>query len=152
MNWLPLPADFRGSLRTVQALQAPGERLEKLASLAQHRLGYVETIQVDRVLGTSVASLPQGYTPVRLALLSTSTVDHLVPGIRVAGLRRRLLIETYNGQYGQYRQEILDPSSPLHRFAPQVVLFSLTARDAVGDVSLAATAAEADAAITRYLQ
>jgi FkbH-like protein len=151
MNWLPLPADFRGCLRTLQTLQEPGERLQRLANLAQHRLGYVETIQVDRVLSPMVALQPAGFTPVRLALLASSTVDHLVAGIRVAGLRRGLLIETYNGQYGQYRQEILDPASPLHRFAPQVVLLSLTARDAVGAVALGATAADADATIARFL-
>jgi FkbH-like protein len=151
MHWLPLPTDFRGSLRALRALPEPGERLQQLATLVQHRLGYVETIQVDGVLSALAAERPAGLTPVRLALLASSTVDHLLPGIRVAGLRHRLLIEAYNGQYGQYRQEILDGASALHRFAPQVVLLSLTARDALGDVALAATAAEADAAIAHYL-
>ena len=43
------------------------------------------------------------------------------------------------------------PASALHRFQPQAVLFSLTAREAISGVALAATAAEADGAIGRFV-
>ena len=151
MNWLPPLADFRSSFKSAQAIQDGGERLERLAALSQHRLGYLETIQLDRALSSDLSSPAAGFTPLRLALLSSSTVDHLLCGIRVAAVRRRLALQTYHGQYGQYRQEIFDPSSALHRFAPQAALLSLSARDAIGDVPLRASAAEAEAAIARYL-
>ena len=54
-----------------------------------------------------------------------------MPAIRVAGLRRRLLIDAFCGTYGQYRQDLLDPASALRKFAPQTVLFLLTAREAL---------------------
>ena len=73
------------------------------------------------------------------------------PAIRVAGLRRRLLIDVHSGAYGQYRQELLDPTSALHRFAPQSVLFSLSARDAIAGVPVTATAAEVDEMIARFV-
>ena len=92
-----------------------------------------------------------GFASVRLAVLASSTVDHLPPAIRVAGLRRKLLIEVHSGTYGQYRQDLLDPASALHRFKPQTVLFSLSAREAIAGVSLAATAAEVDNAIGRFI-
>lgn len=149
MDWLPAPHDFRGCLRL--ALQASADRREKLAALAQHRLSFVEMIQLDRALGPGCAESPDGFSSVRLAVLASATVDHLVPAIRVSGLRRRLMIDVYVGPYGQYRQQLLDADSPLHRLRPQFILLSLTAREVIAAVPLAATAEEADAAICRSI-
>jgi FkbH-like protein len=152
MTWLPIPSDFRGDLRAALETPEPAHRLEKLAALAQHRLGFLETIQLDRALGHIPAESATGFVRVRLALLGSSTVDHLAPAIRIAGLRRRLLIDVHVGSYGQYRQEFTDSASPLYRFAPQIVLFSLTAREAVAGVPVTATVAEADAIIARTVE
>jgi len=147
MDWLPVPQDFRGSLRL--ALEPSPDRMEMLAALAQHRLSFLETIQLDRALGSARAESPQGFSSVRLAILASATVDHLVPAIRVSGLRRRLLVDIHVGPYGQYRQQLLDAESQLYRVQPQIILLSLTAREAIAAVPLTAMAAEADAAITR---
>jgi len=149
MDWLPAPQDFRTCLQT--ALEPSMDRVEKLATLAQHRLDFLETIQLDRALSGASSELPKGFSSVRLAVLASATVDHLVPAIRVSGLRRRLLIDVHVGPYGQYRQQLLDAESPLHRLRPQIVLLSLTAREAIVGVPLMATAAEADAAIGRSI-
>jgi FkbH-like protein len=149
LDWLPAPHDFRGYLRL--ALEPSADRFEKLAALAQHRLGFLETIQLDRALGAVPAESPHGFSPVRLAILASATVDHLVPAIRVSGLRRRLLIDAHIGPFGQYRQQLLDAESPLHRLCPQFVLLSLTAREAIVGVPLKATVAEADSAIGRSI-
>ena len=147
MNWLPPHSDFRSALREIRGLTDPGERVTRLATLARHRLDLAETLQLDKALTATAAATAPGLAPLRLALLSTSTVDHLAIGIRVAGLRQGLRIETQIGQFGQYRQEIFDPSSPLYAFAPQALLLSLTAHDLIRAVPLTATAAEAEAAI-----
>src|SRR5271156_21673 len=147
MRWLPVPRDFRGDLRAALHGAKPTECLESLASLAACRLGFLETVQLDRALGRLGLKEAPGFLPIRLAILASSTVDHLSPAIRVSGLRRKLLIDVHSGGYGQYRQELLDPTSALHHFAPQAVLFSLTVRDAIAGVPLTATAAEADEAI-----
>lgn len=149
VNWLPVPQDFRGCFRL--ALEPSADRLEKLAALAQHQLSFLETIQLDRALGPACVESSSGFSSVRVAILASATVDHLVPAIRVSGLRRRLLIDAYVGPYGQYRQQLLDAASPLYRLAPQVILLSLTAREAIAAVPLTATAAEADAAIGRSI-
>ena len=145
MHWLPVHPNFRISLRA--ALESSEDRIEKLAALSEHRLSFLETIQLDRALGSSYGESADGFALVRLAVLGSATVDHLVPAIRVSGLRRRLLIDVQVGPYGQYRQQLLDAESPLHRFRPDVVLLSLTARETIAGVPLTATAAEADAAI-----
>jgi FkbH-like protein len=151
MTWLPVADDFRGELRAALESARPVDVLEKLASLAQHRIGFLETLQLDRALCQGTLEPVPGFTMVRLAVLASSTVDHLLPAIRVAGLRRRLLIDVRTGAYGQYRQELLSSNSFLRQFAPQMILLSLTARDAASGVQLTATDAEADAAIARSI-
>jgi len=148
MSWLPVAPDFRAELRT--ALESP-DCLERLASLAQYRLDHLETLQLDRAMSRLTLKPGPGFTIVRLAILASSTVDHLSPAIRVAGLRRRLMIEVHIGPYGQYRQDLLDPASILHQFAPQFVLFSITARNTLAGVPLAATTAEVDETIARSI-
>ena len=151
MNWLPIPRDFREDLRAALAQAKPTDGLEGLAALAAHRLSFLETIQLDRALARLDLKEASGFQPIRLAILASSTVDHLAPAIRIAGLRRRLLIDVHSGAYGQYRQDLLDPDSALHRFAPQTVLFSLTAREAIAGVALTASAVEVDGAIARFI-
>jgi FkbH-like protein len=151
MNWLPVARDFREDLRAALAQAKPTDALEGLASLAACRLGFLETVQLDRALARLGLKEAPGFQPVRLAILASSTVDHLPPAIRVAGLRRRLLIDVHSGDYGQYRQDLLDSGSALHRFAPQAVLFSLSAREAMAGVALTASAAEVEGAIGRFI-
>jgi FkbH-like protein len=148
MSWLPCPDDFRRELKSAVAIEQSSERLERLTALAQQRLGFVETIQVDKALGEIVKGAVSGFTRIRLAILASATVDHLLPAIRVAGLRRRLLIDVYAGPFGQYRQQLLDPASELYRFNPDLILLSLSWRDFGGAVPLTATADEVQRTVT----
>lgn len=151
MGWLPIASDFRGDLRAALDAERPTDCLEYLASLASFRLEFLETVQLDRALGRLGLKEAPGFLPVRLAVLASSTIDHLLPAIRIAGLRRRLLIDIHSGAYGQYRQDVLDPTSSLHQFAPQATLFSLTAREALAAVQPTATAKEVDETIARLV-
>jgi FkbH-like protein len=147
LTWLPVPTDFANDLRSAVQATTPAERFHRLSSLAQHRLGLLETIQLDRAIGRAAADGGAGVAPVRLALLASSTVDHLVPALRVAGLRRGVLFETRVGGYGQYRQDVLDPGTWLHDMKPHVVLFALSARELLNEVPLTASQADAEKAI-----
>lgn len=144
MQWLPPAPNFREALRAAQSEPVLADRAEHLAKLSHHRLGYLEVIQLDRALGQIPAEARSGFSPVRLAVLASSTVDHLLPAIRVANFRRRLMVDTHIGTYGQYRQDLLDPSSGLHRFQPQVILLAIAAREAIASIPLTATALEVD--------
>jgi FkbH-like protein len=147
LSWLPLAPDFARDLRAAVDCAGPSERRAKLAALARHRLGFMETLLLDRALGT--VEEEQALPPVRLGLLASSTADHLPPSIRVAGLRRDLPIDVHVGPYGQHRQQLVDPGSSLHRFAPHYVLLALTSREALSSTSVAADRAEIDASIAR---
>jgi FkbH-like protein len=151
MSWLPIAANFRDDLRAALDQAKPSDAVERLAALAGQRLGFLETAQLDRALARLDLKEAPGFAPIRLAILASSTVDHLPPAIRVAGLRRRLLIEVHSGAYGQYRQDLLDPASALHQFKPQAVLFSLSAREAIASVPVTAARAEVDDAIGRFV-
>jgi FkbH-like protein len=151
MSWLPLASNFRGDLRAALENAEATDRLERLASLAAYRLGFLETVQLDRAFGRLDLKEAAGFLSLRLAILSSATVDHLAPAIRVAGLRRKLLIDVHIGAYGQYRQEVLDPSSSLRQFAPQSILFSLSGREVIASVLLTAILEEVDRIIARYI-
>ena len=147
--WLPVAPDFRRDLRGALTLQNPADCLRQLASLAQHRLDFQEMLQLGQAFDRLASEPNSSLLSVRIAILASSTIDHLRPAIRVAGLRRGILMDVYTGTYGQYRQEILDPASSLHQFAPQVILFSLTARDTIASVPVAATAEEVNETIAQ---
>src|SRR5882672_3047280 len=145
-------SDFRVQLQAALAETESRARLDSLARLAQSRLSFIETIQLDRALVRSAAESIDGYARVRLAVLSTNTIDHLLPAIRVAGLRCRLRIDVFSGSFGQYRQELRDPASPLVQFRPDLILLSLNARQVASGVSISATAQEVEEVLARAIE
>jgi FkbH-like protein len=119
-------------------------------ALANAKLDFVRTNALDSVVRERYAeAAPKGIgtRPVRLAILGSSTLAHLHAPIRVAGLRRNIWIETYETDYGQYQQELLDAGSALHAFRPDAVLFAFDSRHLTQGVHAAMTAADAAAAL-----
>ncbi|MDH5537709.1 MAG: HAD-IIIC family phosphatase, partial [Betaproteobacteria bacterium] len=145
-------SDFRLQLQAALAQTDSRVRLDSLARLAHSRLGFIETIQLDRALVRSAAESIDGYARVRLAVLSSNTIDHLLPAIRVAGLRYKLRFDVISGSFGQYRQELLDPASPLLQFRPDLILLSLNARQVTSDVPIAATAEQVEEMLAHAIE
>lgn len=65
----------------------------------------------------------------KLALLSSSTTALLAPVLQARAFACGLELQIYEGPYGNFRQEILNPDSGLYRFAPHFVLLSINSRD-----------------------
>src|SRR5690242_9090909 len=82
----------------------------QLIELASYRLDGLATIRLDRRLTRLFRQAPPSGPAhcVRLAVLASATAEHLLPGIRVAALRRGIWLQTYISGYGQYAQELLD--------------------------------------------
>jgi len=139
--------NFREYLKKALTIDDVDERLNRLFNLAQFQLGYVDMIQVDKAILSFSKYAETEFKHVRLAILSSCTIDHLLPAIRVSGLRRRLLIDIYTVAYGQYRQELLDPTSSLYTFDPDVVIFSLTAHESIANIPLAASNEQVESAL-----
>jgi FkbH-like protein len=151
MYWLPIIQRFRDELRAADAAIDAQKRLHHLSSLAAHRLGLVEMLQLDRALSKSAAMDIDGFVRLRVAVLGSATLDHLAPAIRVAALRHRLLVDVHTGAYGQYRQEILDPASSLYAFGPQAIVLAVTTSDAIGNIPVTATEADVSAALAHVV-
>jgi len=113
----------------------PVAAFDALARLANFRIDFVQTQRLDRAL-QQIAANPGVHTSlassIRLALLGSCTLTHLIAGIRVGALRRGIWVDLYEAPYGTYRQELQDPSSGLHAFKPNVLLLSLDAHHVVG--------------------
>jgi FkbH-like protein len=127
LYWLPKQQSWTQSLSSLTPGD-PAEIWHKLGALANFRIGALDTLRLDRARNKLMAKTPAAdlaNKPVRLAVLASSTVDHLLPAIRVAGMRRGIWIETYLCEYGQYAQDLLDTGSALHAFRPDAVLFAL---------------------------
>jgi FkbH-like protein len=126
LSWLPADADWRSRLRRWRSEGAGN--WETAAALASVRLDFVQTNALDdAVRSVFGAGAPDGLgtKPLRLAILGSATQAHLHASIRVAALRRRIWVTTYENDYGQYWQELSDTSSRLYAFEPNVVLFAI---------------------------
>ena len=141
LHWLPPHADARAALAAAKAMR-PAEALSAIGAIANHRLDYLATLTVDRALTATMAAAPDAWPEVRLALLGSTSTEHLLPAIRVAGARHRLRITPFSGGFSQFRQELLLPNSEVRRFAPNVVLLALTRTDTVQPPPLGATRTE----------
>ncbi len=116
--------------------------------MANHRLDHLQTVRLDRKLRKLFPDAPPAglpTVPVRLSILSSSTVDHLLPGLRVGALRHGIWLQTQLGDYGQYAQELHDPSAAIHAFKPSCVLFAFDARHMLRGIDVSASAQAADA-------
>ena len=129
--WLPPPENWR---ERIAALAREGDFGAAL-SLARTRLDFVQTNALDQIVRRRWPERPE-FRPVRLALLGSSTLGHLIPALRVAGLRAGLWLDVYEGGYGQTHQELDDPRSGLHAFRPETVLFAIDAERLSADTSL----------------
>ena len=148
LHWLPAMTDWRQRLKALPA--DPAAAWDTAVALANVRLNFVLTNALDEAVRRIMPNGPPGLAtqPVRLAVLGSSTLTHLLPAIRIAGLRRGLWIDTHENDFGQYLQELSDPSSPLHRFRPTAILLALDAYHLTAGVSAAMNLETAAAALS----
>jgi len=154
LDWLPRHPDLRGAIAAARKLADAQDRLAAAIALAGHRRDFVATDQLAR-LADAAATVIGGLdrtacvqlTPVRVAVLASHTVDHLLPAARVAGLQRRLALATYVAPYGMLRQALLARASELAAFAPQFVVIASDANDAAFDVPIDTCEAAAEQAV-----
>ena len=147
LHWLPTIPDWRPRLRALGS--DPAKAWDEAVALANGRINFVLTNALDEATRRAFPAGPAGLAtkPVRLAVLGSSTLSHLLPAIRVAGLRRGIWVDTYETDYGQYLQELSDPESDLHAFKPTAVLLALDAYRLTAGVTAGMDEATADAAL-----
>ncbi len=152
LHWLPAPpSDWRDRARALPS--DPENAFAQAVALANFNLPFLLTNALDqalrRILTQPASSLAT--KPVRLAILGSSTNTHLLPAIRVAGLRRGLWIDIYEPDFGQYLQDLSDPASGLYEFRPTCILLALDAHHLAAPATAALDDAGAEAALTETI-
>ena len=131
LHWLPAEDGWRARLKVFRSeSEASRAAWAEAIAIAKTRLDFTATNALDQAVQVRFAAGPPpglATKPVRLAILGSSTTNHLVPAIRVAALRRGIWVTVYETDYGQYFQELMEPSSSLHEFKPTALLFALDA-------------------------
>ena len=151
MHRLPTTQDFSAELRRAFETAARHDQLQDLVSLAQLELNYLQTIQFNQCIKQLTPGQLEALPRLRLAILASATVDHLLPALTVAGFRQGLILDVHATPFDQYRIELLQADSDLHQFRPQVLLFSLSARDALSAVPISASAAEIEQTLAEHV-
>jgi FkbH-like protein len=129
LQWLPrAPQDF--GARVKAALNAPallGREIQTLASyfLDSNQLAKLaKVIEKARGEGKSLQPL----VPFRLAVLSNSTIDFIVPALIATAARHGIALEVIQPSFDQVAQEALTPDSKVNSSKPDAVLFALDYR------------------------
>ena len=126
LSWLPRPPrDFNSLCRTAsQESESLGARLRALASCG---LDENQLIRLAKVIsGARAEGKPlDPLTPFRLALISNSTVDFIVPCLTATAARYGFALECVAAGFDQAVQESLNPDSPINRCKPDAALIAL---------------------------
>ena len=147
LAWLPTDANWAAQLKQLDRTTARTTVWPALIALANTRMDFIRTTRLDRSLQKFFRTeAPPGMAtkPVRLAVLGSSTLTHLLPAIRVAALRRGIWLAAYEADYGQYLQELSNPNSGLHNFKPTTILFAFDTPHLLRGIDPAANTAQAD--------
>lgn len=155
LQWLPpAPKNFSEKLRSLEV--SSGSIGQELQALAQYRLNLNQLTKLAKVIakvnteGKSLSPL----VPFRLAVLSNSTIDLIVPAMVASAARRGIALEVIQPSYDQVAQEALTPDSKINSSNPDAVLLALDFRAlplkfSPGDVEASAAAAQG---VLGYLQ
>jgi len=129
LQWLPhAPKDYSARLkvlahssgplgRELQALALPALDLNQLTKLAK---------AIDKARSDGKSLDP--FVPFRLAVLSNSTIDLIVPALVASAARHGIALEVIQPSYDQAAQEALTPDSKVNSSKPDAVLFALDYR------------------------
>src|SRR3989338_9828103 len=71
---------------------------------------------------------------IRIAILSSFTINGLAETLQVKSAERNIECITYVGNYNQYNQEILDRNSTLYNFSPDLTFLIVDVRSILGNL------------------
>ena len=136
-----------GLLRAAAKLAAEAGETER-AHMLLTRLGRADQSQanVHAVYRQRRALAPASSRPVKVALLSSYSVDALVPYVDLELRALGLLPEIYVAPFNSWAREAIEPDSGVRRFAPEVIVLAVAIDDLVPALAGGAKPAELEAA------
>lgn len=150
LDWLVRSDDV--PLLAGRDIPAPDDLARQFQALSHHDFTFAQILKLDRRLRALAAAhdgAPAGLVPLKLAVLGSATLDQLLPALRVVAVRHGFHLVLHTGDYGQYLAAVMDRTSALHAFAPDVVLLALDAGHLVGEAPASDGEAMVDAAFAR---
>ena len=147
LAWLPELPNWSALLDEARGQPLP-VALASFQKLANSRMDFIRAGKLDKAVQKSTSGAQNAFGTtfpiIKLALLGSSTLSHLLPGIRLGALRRGFQLDIYVGPYGLYRQELADAGSGLYAFHPDVVCFAFDAQHLAGGDNASPEAAMAN--------
>ena len=133
LQWLPrAPQEFTERLKNLAHSDDPPGRA--LKALALHALDLNQLTKLAKAIETARTKACAGgksldpLAPFRLAVLSNSTIDLIVPALVASAARHGISLEVVQPSYDQVAQEALTPDSKVNSSKPDAVLFALDFR------------------------
>ena len=129
LQWLPrAPQDF--SQRIKAAINASGPLGLELRSLASYFLDSNQLAKLAKLIGNArqQGNSLDPLVPFRLAILSNSTLDFIVPALVATAARHGIALEVIQPSFDQVAQEALTPDSKVNSSKPGAVLLALDYR------------------------
>jgi len=133
LQWLPrAPQDFSERLRALGS--SPGPLGRDLQALTSHALDLNQLTKLAKALDKARGNAGSGgealapLTPFRLAVLSNSTIDMIVPALVASAARHGIALEVIQPSYDQVAQEAMTPDSKVNSSKPDAVLLALDYR------------------------
>jgi FkbH-like protein len=114
LPWLmPAPEDFRAQCRKVETSDHPTGA--DICRLANHQLDVNQLVRLAKTVELAKPRIERGAALVefRVALISDTTVDFLVPALVASTARHGVLLDVVHPGYGQVAQAVLDRGSIL---------------------------------------
>src|SRR5271170_6174870 len=127
--WLPrAPQDFSERVKALGSSSGPLGR--EIQALAQHGLDMNQLTRLSKAISKTAANGASldPLVPFRLAVLSNSTIDLVVPALIASAARHGIALEVIQPSYDQVAQEALTPDSRVNSSKPDAVLFALDYR------------------------
>ena len=155
LHWLPQrPSDWRARLKAMSERQPSAESWAEAIGLAGYDLDFTATNALAGVVGRIFPPETSSFLdsrPERLAVLSSSTTSHLLPGLVVGALRQGIHLIAEENDYGLYREALAQDSGRIADFRPTSILFALDTHHLTRGVADCRTRAEAEALVERTL-
>jgi FkbH-like protein len=138
LQWLPrVPREFNERLKGLGSSE--GEHGREVQSLALHGLDLNQLTKLAKIIsrlraeGKSLNPM----VPFRLAVLSNSTIDLIVPAVVASAARHGIALQVIQPSYDQVAQEALLQDSKVNSSNPDAVLIALDYRALPLKLSLA---------------
>ena len=115
------PALLLSYARVLTDLGCLDEAAANLRRALEQRPKYTFFPRAEKVIARIAAQNRGWLRECRIAIIGTSTTTLLAPVMNACAFRDRIHAHIYEGLYGSMHQEILDPSSGLAAFRPEIV-------------------------------